>query len=276
MHEVATALANLAENTQNPLFYTLGEAFAKAGHELALVGGPVRDAILGRQTLDLDFTTSASAEEILKVIKPLATATWDVGREFGTIAAEISGQRVEITSYRADSYDKDSRKPTVEFGDNLEDDLVRRDFTVNAMALRLPERTFVDPHEGLKDLRLKTLRTPSKPEISFSDDPLRMMRAARFASQLGFELDPEAFDAMLEMHERIEIISQERIRDELSKLMCSDDPKPGLEILVDSKIASIVLPELPALKLESDEHHHHKDVYQHTLTVVEQAIGYES
>lgn len=242
MHEVATALANLAENTQNPLFDTLGEAFAKAGHELALVGGPVRDAILGRQTLDLDFTTSASAEEILKVIKPLATATWDVGREFGTIAAEISGQRVEITSYRADSYDKDSRKPTVEFGDNLEDDLVRRDFTVNAMALRLPERTFVDPHEGLKDLRLKTLRTPSKPEISFSDDPLRMMRAARFASQLGFELDPEAFDAMLEMHERIEIISQERIRDELSKLMCSDDPKPGLEILVDSKIASIVLP----------------------------------
>jgi len=197
MHEVATALANLAENTQNPLFDTLGEAFAKAGHELALVGGPVRDAILGRQTLDLDFTTSASAEEILKVIKPLATATWDVGREFGTIAAEISGQRVEITSYRADSYDKDSRKPTVEFGDNLEDDLVRRDFTVNAMALRLPERTFVDPHEGLKDLRLKTLRTPSKPEISFSDDPLRMMRAARFASQLGFELDPEAFDAML-------------------------------------------------------------------------------
>lgn len=160
MHEVATALANLAENTQNPLFDTLGEAFAKAGHELALVGGPVRDAILGRQTLDLDFTTSASAEEILKVIKPLATATWDVGREFGTIAAEISGQRVEITSYRADSYDKDSRKPTVEFGDNLEDDLVRRDFTVNAMALRLPERTFVDPHEGLKDLRLKTLRTP--------------------------------------------------------------------------------------------------------------------
>ena len=276
MHEVAKALANLAENTQNPLLDALGEAFGEAGHELALVGGPVRDAILGRETLDLDFTTSASASEILKIIKPHATATWDVGREFGTIAAEMSGQRVEITTYRADSYDPDSRKPTVEFGDNLEDDLVRRDFTVNAMALRLPERTFVDPHEGLKDLRLKTLRTPSKPEISFSDDPLRMMRAARFASQLGFELDPEAFEAMLEMHERIEIISQERIRDELTKLMLSDDPKPGLEILVDSKIADIVLPELPALRLESDEHHHHKDVYQHTLTVVAQAIGYES
>ena len=275
MHEVAQALANLAENTQNPLLDTLGEAFSKAGFELALVGGPVRDAILGREALDLDFTTNASADEILKVVKPLSTATWDVGREFGTIAAEISGQRVEITSYRADSYDSQSRKPTVEFGDNLEDDLVRRDFTVNAMAFRLPDRTFVDPHEGLKDLRLKTLRTPSRPEISFSDDPLRMMRAARFASQLGFELDPEAFDAMASMHERIEIISQERIRDELTKLLLSSDPRPGLEILVDSKIAAIVLPELPALKLESDEHHHHKDVYQHTLTVVAQAIGYE-
>jgi len=275
MHEVAQALANLADNTQNPLLDNLGHAFSKAGYELSLVGGPVRDAILGRESLDLDFTTSASADQILKVVKPLASATWDVGREFGTIAAEISGQRVEITSYRADSYDSQSRKPTVEFGDNLEDDLVRRDFTVNAMALRLPERTFVDPHEGLKDLRLKTLRTPSRPEISFSDDPLRMMRAARFASQLGFELDPEAFDAMASMHERIEIISQERIRDELIKLLLSSDPRPGLEILVDSKIASIVLPELPALKLESDEHHHHKDVYQHTLTVVSQAIGYE-
>ena len=275
MHEVAQALANLAENTQNPLLDTLGEAFSKAGYELALVGGPVRDAILGREALDLDFTSNASADQILKVVKPLASATWDVGREFGTIAAEISGQRVEITSYRADSYDSKSRKPTVEFGDNLEDDLVRRDFTVNAMALRLPDRTFVDPHEGLKDLRLKTLRTPSRPEVSFSDDPLRMMRAARFASQLGFELDPEAFDAMASMHERIEIISQERIRDELTKLLLSSDPRPGLEILVDSKIAAIVLPELPALKLESDEHHHHKDVYQHTLTVVAQAIGYE-
>ena len=276
MHEVANALANLAENTQNPLLDQLGATFSKAGFELALVGGPVRDAILGRRALDLDFTTNAKADEILKLVSPLASATWDVGREFGTIAAEISGQRVEITSYRADSYDETSRKPTVEFGDNLEDDLVRRDFTVNAMALRLPERTFVDPHEGLRDLQLKTLRTPSRPEISFSDDPLRMMRAARFASQLGFELDPEAFEAMLEMHQRIEIISQERIRDELTKLMLCSDPRPGLEILVDSKIANVVLPELPALKLESDEHHHHKDVYEHTLTVVAQAIGYEA
>lgn len=275
MQEVARALSNLAENTQNPLLDRLGEAFERAGFELALVGGPVRDAILGRVAPDLDFTTSAQPDQILKVVKPMASATWDVGREFGTIAAEIDGERVEITTYRADSYDPETRNPTVEFGDNLEDDLVRRDFTVNAMALRLPSRAFVDPHHGLRDLNLKTLRTPSRPEISFSDDPLRMMRAARFASQLGFELDPEAFDAMVSLRERIEIISRERIRDELSKLLLADDPRPGLEILVDSKLADLVLPELPALKLESDEHHHHKDVYQHTLTVVTQAIGYE-
>ena len=275
MQEVARALSNLAENTQNPLLDRLGEAFERAGFELALVGGPVRDAILGRVAPDLDFTTSAQPDQILKVVKPMASATWDVGREFGTIAAEIDGERVEITTYRADSYDPETRNPTVEFGDNLEDDLVRRDFTVNAMALRLPSRTFVDPHHGLRDINLKTLRTPSRPEISFSDDPLRMMRAARFSSQLGFELDPEAFDAMVSLRERIEIISRERIRDELSKLLLADDPRPGLEILVDSKLADLVLPELPALKLESDEHHHHKDVYQHTLTVVTQAIGYE-
>lgn len=269
-------MSNLVENTQNPLFDQLGEVFERAGHELALVGGPVRDAILGRVAPDLDFTTSANPDEILKIVRPLASATWDVGREFGTIAAEISGERVEITTYRADSYDPKTRKPTVEFGDNLEDDLIRRDFTVNAMALRLPSRTFVDPHQGLRDLQLKTLRTPSHPEISFSDDPLRMMRAARFASQLGFELDPEAFEAMVKLRDRIEIISAERVRDELIKLVLSSDPRPGLEILVDSKIADIVLPELPALKLESDEHHHHKDVYQHTLTVVRQAIDYEA
>ena len=208
-------------------------------------------------------------------MKPLATATWDIGREFGTIAAQIDGEQVEITSYRADSYDKDSRKPTVEFGDNLEDDLIRRDFTVNAMALRLPSRVFVDPHQGLRDLLLETLKTPTDPEISFSDDPLRMMRAARFASQLGFEIEPETFEAMVRLKDRIKIISQERIRDELSKLLLSKNPKPGLEALVDSGIAELTIPELPALKLEIDEHHHHKDVYQHTLTVVQQAVDYE-
>ncbi len=231
---------------------------------------------MGRVAPDLDFTTSASPEQILKLIAPKATATWDVGREFGTIAAEVKGERIEITTYRADSYDLKSRKPTVEFGDNLEDDLKRRDFAVNAMALRLPSRSFVDPHNGLRDLGLRTLRTPAEPEISFSDDPLRMLRAARFASQLQFELDPAAFDAMVEMRDRIEIVSKERVRDELSKLLLSSNPREGLEILVDSGLAALVLPELPALRLESDEHHHHKDVYQHTLTVLEQAIGYEA
>lgn len=275
MHDVLKAMENLQRNTSNPLLDKLGALFESAGFELALVGGPVRDAILGRVAPDLDFTTNANPDQIYQLLKPIATGLWDIGREFGTIAAQLDGEQVEITSYRADSYDKTTRKPTVEFGDNLEDDLVRRDFTVNAMALRLPSRTFVDPHEGLRDLMLQTLRTPSKPEVSFSDDPLRMMRGARFASQLGFELDPGVFEAMTQMHDRIEIISAERVRDELVKLMLAPDPRPGLEILVDSGIAGLVLPELPALKLELDEHHHHKDVYQHTLTVVKQAIDYE-
>jgi len=275
VQDVALALENLQRNTSNPLLDRLGALFEAAGFELALVGGPVRDAILGRVAPDLDFTSSANPDQTLKLLKPIASATWDIGREFGTIAAQIGDEKVEITSYRADSYDKTTRKPTVEFGDNLEDDLVRRDFTVNAMALRLPSRTFVDPHSGLRDLLLQTLKTPSKPEISFSDDPLRMMRAARFTAQLGFEIEPETFDAMRSMADRIKIISAERVRDELSKLLLAKDPRPGLEILVDSGIAELVIPELPALKLEADEHHHHKDVYQHTLTVVAQAIDYE-
>ena len=275
MQAVAQALSNLEQNTQHPLIEKLGRAFDAAGHELALVGGPVRDAILGRIAPDLDFTTSANPDQILKVVKPIATATWDIGREFGTIAAQIDGEQVEITSYRADSYDKTSRKPTVEFGDNLEDDLIRRDFTVNAMALRLPSRVFVDPHQGLRDLLLETLKTPTDPEVSFSDDPLRMMRAARFTSQLGFVIEPETFDAMIRLRDRIEIISQERIRDEFSKLLLSKNPRVGLEVLVETGLAELTLPELPALRLEVDEHHHHKDVYQHTLTVLEQAIDYE-
>ena len=275
MQAVAQALENLEQNTKHPLLTKLGEAFEAAGHELALVGGPVRDAILGRVAPDLDFTTSASPDQILKVVKPLSSATWDIGREFGTIAAQIDDEQVEITSYRADSYDKSSRKPTVEFGDNLEDDLIRRDFTVNAMALRLPSRVFVDPHQGLRDLLLETLKTPTDPEISFSDDPLRMMRAARFTSQLGFVIEPETFSAMIRLKDRIEIISQERIRDEFSKLLLSGNPRVGLEVLVESGLAELTMPELPALKLEVDEHHHHKDVYQHTLTVLEQAIDYE-
>ena len=275
MRTVAEAMANLQRTTASELFAKLGTLFVDAGFELALVGGPVRDAFLGRESLDLDFTTSARPDDILAIIKPHVDATWDVGREFGTIAARIGDQHIEITTYRADSYDHLTRKPTVEFGDSLTDDLKRRDFSVNAMALRLPEGVFVDPFNGLKDLLGGTLRTPTDPSISFGDDPLRMMRGARFASQLGFEIEPETFDAMCAMASTIEIVSAERIQVELAKLLLGANPRLGLTALVDSGLAALVLPELPALKLEIDEHHHHKDVYEHTLRVVEQAIDLE-
>jgi poly(A) polymerase len=275
MQSVAEALANLEANLDSPLFAKLGERFADAGHELALVGGPVRDAILGRKAPDLDFTTTATPDETLAIIKPIVDAHWDIGREFGTIGARIGDDQIEITTYRADKYDRDSRKPEVAFGKDLTEDLLRRDFTVNAMAIRLPERTFVDPFSGLRDLMDGVIRTPGKPEDSFSDDPLRMMRAARFTSQLGFEIEQATFDAMQAMASRIEIISAERIQAEFVKLMLGKNPRLGLETLVASGLAALVLPELPALKLEVDEHHHHKDVFEHTLTVVEQAIDYE-
>ncbi len=275
MQTVAEALANLEKSTDSPLFTKLGNRFAEAGHELALVGGPVRDAFLGRKAPDLDFASSATPDEILAIIKPIVDAHWDIGREFGTIGARIGNDQIEITTYRADKYDHDSRKPEVAFGKDLNADLLRRDFTVNAMALRLPERTFVDPFNGLKDLVDGIIRTPGRPEDSFSDDPLRMMRGARFASQLEFEIEPETFDAMRNMVDRIEIISAERVQAEFVKLMLGKNPRKGLEVLVDSGLAAKVLPELPALKLEVDEHHHHKDVYEHTLRVVEQAIDYE-
>ena len=268
-------MANLQRTTTSELFAKLGALFVDAGFELALVGGPVRDAFLGRESLDLDFTTSARPDVILAIIKPHVDATWDVGREFGTIAARIGDQHIEITTYRADSYDHITRKPTVEFGDSLTDDLKRRDFSVNAMALRLPDGVFVDPFNGLKDLLGGTLRTPTDPSISFGDDPLRMLRGARFASQLGFEIEPETFDAMCTMASTIEIVSAERIQVELTKLLLGANPRLGLTALADSGLAALVLPELPALKLEIDEHHHHKDVYEHTLRVVEQAIDLE-
>jgi poly(A) polymerase len=275
MQSVAEAIANLEKTFESSLFAELGERFKTAGHELALVGGPVRDAFLGRRSPDLDFTTTATPDEILQIIKPMVDAHWDIGREFGTIGARIGDDHIEITTYRADKYDHDSRKPEVAFGKDLTEDLLRRDFTVNAMALRLPEKVFVDPFNGLRDLMDGLLRTPGKPEDSFSDDPLRMMRGARFVAQLEFEIEPETFEAMVSMAERIEIISAERIHDEFVKLMKGKNPRIGLEVLVDSGLAALVLPELPALKLEVDEHHHHKDVFEHTLTVVDQAIDYE-
>jgi poly(A) polymerase len=264
-----------------PAALELGDLFARAGHELALVGGPVRDAFLGRVSADLDFTTSASPDESERILAAWGDAHWDIGRAFGTIGARRHARRgsedvvVEVTTYRTDAYDPTSRKPEVAFGDSLEGDLSRRDFTVNSMAIRLPGLTFVDPFDGLRDLARGVLRTPVDPRQSFDDDPLRMMRAARFAAQLGFRVDDAALAAATDMAERISIVSAERVRDELVKLLLSPQPRPGLRVLVDTGLAEHVLPELPALRLEIDEHHRHKDVYQHSLTVLEQAIGYE-
>ncbi|WP_425577451.1 CCA tRNA nucleotidyltransferase [Nocardioides endophyticus] len=259
-----------------PVIDDLGRRFTEAGHELALVGGPVRDAMLGRQHNDLDFTTSARPEQTERLLRGWADAIWDMGRSFGTIGCRKGDWQVEITTYRSESYDPSSRKPDVDFGDNLAGDLGRRDFTVNAMAVRLPGRELEDPYGGVVDLAHRLLRTPGRPEDSFSDDPLRMMRAARFAAQLGFTVDPAVVEAMRAMAGRIEIISAERVRDELVKLVCAPYPRLGLTLLVETGLAEIVLPELPALALERDEHHRHKDVYQHTLTVLEQAIDLES
>ena len=258
-----------------PVVDELGTRFAAAGHDLALVGGPVRDAMLGRMQTDLDFTTSARPVETERLLKGWADAIWDMGRSFGTIGGRKGEWQIEITTYRSDRYDPGSRKPDVAFGDSIEVDLGRRDFTVNAMAVSLPGGTFVDPFGGVVDLAERVLRTPGAPHDSFSDDPLRMMRAARFVAQLGFTVDPAVVAAITEMADRISIVSAERVRDELVKLVCAPHPRLGLLLLVETGLAEIVLPELPALALERDEHHRHKDVYEHTLTVLEQTIDLE-
>ncbi|GAA2262131.1 CCA tRNA nucleotidyltransferase [Kitasatospora cystarginea] len=264
----------------SPVADEIARRFQAAGHRLALVGGSVRDALLGRLGNDLDFTTDARPEQVLKLVRGWADAVWDVGIAFGTVGARkdtLAGSfQIEITTYRSESYDRSSRKPEVSYGDTIEEDLVRRDFTVNAMAVDLPGRGFVDPHHGLEDLEARVLRTPATPEESFSDDPLRMMRAARFAAQLDFTPAPEVVAAMTAMAERIAIVSAERVQGELNKLLLSDHPVKGLRLLVDTGLADQVLPELPALRLERDEHHRHKDVYEHSLTVLEQAIALET
>ncbi|MFF0091830.1 CCA tRNA nucleotidyltransferase [Streptomyces canus] len=258
-----------------PVADDLARRFQEAGFSLALVGGSVRDALLGRLGNDLDFTTDARPQDVLKIVRPWADAVWEVGIAFGTVGAHKDGYQIEVTTYRSEAYDRTSRKPEVSYGDSIEEDLVRRDFTVNAMAVALPEKKFIDPHGGIDDLGARVLRTPGTPEASFSDDPLRMMRAARFAAQLDFEVAPEVVTAMTEMSGRLEIVSAERVRDELNKLVLSAHPRKGLTLLVDTGLAEYVLPELPALRLETDEHHRHKDVYEHTLIVLEQAIELE-
>jgi poly(A) polymerase len=259
-----------------PLVTDLGERFAAQGHALALVGGPVRDALLGRPSPDLDFATDARPEQTEPILRRWGTAHWDVGRAFGTIGAQLGPVTVEVTTYRSEAYDRTSRKPAVEYGDSLEQDLSRRDFTVNAMAVQLPGLELVDRHGGLADLAARVLRTPGTPEASFTDDPLRMMRAARFSAQLGLAVGPEVRAAMTAMADRLQIVSAERVRDELTKLLLSPDPVRGLRLLVETGLAEFVLPELPALQLEVDEHHRHKDVYEHTLTVLEQAMALET
>ncbi|MFF0144406.1 poly(A) polymerase [Amycolatopsis sulphurea] len=259
----------------SPLADELAERFARAGHSLYLVGGSVRDALLGRLSADLDFTTDARPDRVLAIVNDWGDAVWDVGIAFGTVGVTKKGMTLEITTFRADSYDRVGRNPEVTFGDTIEGDLLRRDFTVNAMAIDLVTKTFIDPHDGMDALRLQVLDTPATPQESFADDPLRMLRAARFAAQLGFTAAPRVVDAMTSMAAQIERITAERVQAELSKLLLAADPRPGLELLVDTGLAEHVLPELPGMRLAIDEHHQHKDVYQHSLTVLAQAIDLE-
>ena len=270
------AIRSLIERA--PLASSLAQAFAAKGFTLALVGGPVRDAILGRLGNDLDFTTNALPQDSKKILQVWAENVWETGIAFGTVAGKRGDTTVEVTTYRSEQYDADSRKPEVEYGKDILGDLARRDFTVNSLALELtgdaPE--FIDPFNGLADLAKKVLRTPGKPNDSFNDDPLRMMRAARFASQLDFEIDSDVVASMNELSARIAIVSAERVRDELTKILMSPDPRAGITILVDTGLAEIFIPEIPKLRLEVDEHHHHKDVYEHSITVLEQAIMQEA
>jgi poly(A) polymerase len=276
-NKAAAELAITTLTKQAPAATSLATAFKAAGFKLALVGGPVRDAILGRLGNDLDFTTNARPKESEKILKKWADSVWDIGAAFGTVAGKKGEITVEITTYRSENYEKDSRKPSVEFGENIEGDLSRRDFTINAMALELTtdEPTFIDLFNGVDDLQNKIIKTPGKPSDSFTDDPLRMMRAARFMSQLNFTIDESVLVAIKEMAHRLSIISSERVRDEFIKIIMSDNPRLGISLLVECGLADIFLPEVPKLKLEIDEHHHHKDVYEHSLTVLEQAIALE-
>ena len=264
---------------RSPLLVELGERFRAAGHALHLVGGSVRDALLGRLGDDLDLTTDARPDQVQALVDGWADATWDAGIAFGTVGIRKQGSRIEITTYRSESYDPASRKPAVTYGSSLADDLVRRDFAMNAMAIALPDwkapGAFVDLYGGMDDLAAGLIRTPGSPAASFDDDPLRMLRAARFGAQLGFVVAPDVVTAMTERADRLGIVSAERVRGELEKLLLAPHPRAGLTLLVDTGLADQVLPELPALRLEIDEHHQHKDVYEHTLQVLERAIALE-
>ncbi len=266
-------------NRQGVLLGELGARFAAAGHELYLVGGSVRDALLGRLTADLDFTTDARPDAVQKIVAPWAEALWDTGIEFGTVGVSKAGQRLEITTFRSDSYDQVSRNPEVRYGDRLDDDLVRRDFTVNAMAVRITADgpgEFLDPLGGLGALRTRTLDTPADPAVSFGDDPLRMLRAARFVSQLEFTVADRVRTAIGSMASQLGRISVERVAAELDKMLTGADPVAGVELMVQTGMGEVVLPEIGGMRMAIDEHHQHKDVYQHSLTVLQQAIALET
>ncbi|GAA1662302.1 CCA tRNA nucleotidyltransferase [Glycomyces endophyticus] len=250
--------------------------FEREGHELHLVGGPVRDAVLRRPVSDLDFTTDARPEATEAVLRAVCSTVWTTGADFGTIGGMFRGEQVEVTTFRADAYDRVGRNPVVRYGDRLEDDLERRDFTVNAMAVSVPGHVFADPFGGIADIARRTIRTPASPESSFADDPLRMLRAARFAAQLGFEVEGPTLQAMRDMAPELSRITAERVRDEFVKLMLAPDPVVGLRLLVDTGLAERFLPELPALRMEIDEHAQHKDVYEHSLQVLRNAIALET
>ncbi len=258
-----------------PAAAEIGRLFARHGHELALVGGPVRDVLLGQQPGDIDLTTDATPAQVLAMTSGWADRTWTVGIAFGTVGLRKGGSVFEITTYRSEQYERTSRRPDVRYGKSLEEDLGRRDFTVNAMAARLPGYEFTDPYRGLEALRDKVLRTPGPPEQSFGDDPLRILRAARFAAKLGFTVADDVRTAMTEQANRLEIVSAERITGELTKLMLTPDPALGVDVLVQTEVADQVLPEVSRLRMEADEHHRHKDVYEHSLTVLRQAIALE-
>src|SRR6059058_3639053 len=258
-----------------PAVAGIGRLFARHGHELALVGGPVRDVLRGERPSDFDLTTDATPDQVLTITRGWADKTWTVGIAFGTVGLRKGDAIFEVTTYRSEQYDRTSRRPDVRYGTSLEEDLGRRDFTVNAMAARLPGYEFTDPFGGFDALGEKVLRTPGPPERSFGDDPLRILRAARFAAKLGFAVAPEVRAAMTAQADRLGIVSAERITAELTKLMLTPDPALGIDILVQTDVAEQVLPEVSRLRMEADEHHRHKDVYQHSLTVLRQAIALE-
>lgn len=255
--------------SDDSLVMRLAGDFRRAGHELYLVGGPVRDLFLRRPHVDLDFSTDATPEQTLEIVKPLSKTQWLQGMKFGTVGAEVDGIHLEVTTFRTERYEPDSRHPAVEFESDVDTDLSRRDFTVNAMAIRLPEKDVVDPFKGIDDLKAKLLRTPIHPDESFTDDPLRMLRAFRFASQLDFKIAPDVLESIERLKKKLRTVSAERIADELSKLLLGQRPGPALEQAETTGLTDEFLPELSGLKLEQDPVHRHKDVFHHTLAVLE-------